>query len=714
MNLIWGRQPKPNMGKLDFTATVSKLAQDELGKRQHYRPVYSLHKYWARRAGSQFRSILLRTLLPDSILFLQDEDGSLSAKSKYFKNFDFKNKVILDPFMGGGTTLIESNRLGCNVIGWDLNPLSWWITREGLKIIDVDRLKKYADEVFKVAQNELDDFYKTEIENSNGDLVKADVMHFFWFREAKCEICEKEVSLHSRTILNKGLKRNIGISSENPATTVCLACGDLGEWNGSGDFDCKSCNSKSDPLSKGVSSGSFECCGKKQKVVENVKKYGRLKERLVAIEYIDPDTKQRLYKSPSKEDLRIIEQGRLLVEANKNKLAIPNSKIPKGDSSKRWLNHQYERYVDVFSDRQILAVNSILESIKSVIPIDDIEYRYSLITALSNSLEYNNMMVPYNYPHRKLHHLFTHHALPITMMPVENNLLGIEGKGAGTFRNCVTRYLKGKKYCNSPYDKYKNAQNKLISVDSDERIGATFVDDIDQFGESNASLLRCGDSTKLHEHIPDKSVDYVITDPPYYDSIHYSELANFFYVWMKEFCPEVEFFSRETIDSTKEAIVNKGHNKGAKEYTDLMAGVFSSCHRVLKDDGKLVFTFHHKKIEAWWTIAESLSRAGFCVVNTFAVESEYKVNPHIRDKETLDMDLVLVCEKKNPGNTDPTDIFSELIAKASEKHNNPNWHYLQFIGLLLTETTRCFDNNSVNFEWFEEMNKKHNSLNHRS
>ena len=48
-----------------------------------------------------------------------------------------------------------------------------------MKIIDSDRLKKYADEVFKVAQNELDDL-QTEIENSNGDLVKTDVVHFFW------------------------------------------------------------------------------------------------------------------------------------------------------------------------------------------------------------------------------------------------------------------------------------------------------------------------------------------------------------------------------------------------------------------------------------------------------------------------------------------------------------------------------------------------------
>ena len=201
-------------------------------------------------------------------------------------------------------------------------------------------------------------------------------------------------------------------------------------------------------------------------------------------------------------------------------------------------------------------------------------------------------------------------------------------------------------------------------------------------------------------------MDYVITDPPYYDSIHYSELANFFYVWMKEFCPEVEFFSRETIDSTKEAIVNKGHNKGAKEYTDLMAGVFSSCHRVLKDNGKLVFTFHHKKIEAWWTIAESLSRAGFCVVDTFAVESEYKVNPHIRNKETLDMDLVLICEKIQSAEERPDpsmNIFAPLVEMASEKHTNPNWHYLQFIGSLLIVTTRCYNNSVVNYQWFEEL-----------
>jgi hypothetical protein len=99
------------------------------------------------------------------------------------------------------------------------------------------------------------------------------------------------------------------------------------------------------------------------------------------------------------------------------------------------------------------------------------------------------------------------------------------------------------------------------------------------------------------------------------------------------------------------------------------------------------------------------------VVDTFSVESEYKVNPHIRDKETLDMDLVLICEKKNPTVEAPLDIFSSLIVMASKEHSNPNWHYLHFIGLLLKETTRCFDNPLVDFDWFVEMNKKHNSIN---
>jgi putative DNA methylase len=97
------------MGSKKFVAShtediISKLAQDETGKRQYYRPVYSLHKWWARRPGALFRSIILLASDSDSDLFTTTAGGSLSPYSNYFKDHNLEDFVILDPFMGGGTT----------------------------------------------------------------------------------------------------------------------------------------------------------------------------------------------------------------------------------------------------------------------------------------------------------------------------------------------------------------------------------------------------------------------------------------------------------------------------------------------------------------------------------------------------------------------------------------------------------------------------------
>ena len=125
---------------------ISRLAQDETGKRQYYRPVYSLHKWWARRPGALFRSIILRASNPDHPLFLKTH-GALSQESHYFQSHHLENIVILDPFMGGGTTLVEANRLGAKVIGCDLNPVSFWVVRETLKPIDLKKTQQLLQTV---------------------------------------------------------------------------------------------------------------------------------------------------------------------------------------------------------------------------------------------------------------------------------------------------------------------------------------------------------------------------------------------------------------------------------------------------------------------------------------------------------------------------------------------------------------------------------------
>ncbi|MDP3184669.1 MAG: DNA methyltransferase, partial [Anaerolineales bacterium] len=171
---------------------ISQLAQDEAGKRQYYRPVYSLHKWWARRPGALFRSIILLATNSDKGLFLSDADGSISILSDYFKGHNLENAVIFDPFMGGGTTLVEANRLGAKVIGCDLNPVSYWIVRETLKPIDLDKLDRYFRQLESTVGERIKSMYRTHCIRCNS---LSDGLYVFWVRYVKCPFCGENAHL---------------------------------------------------------------------------------------------------------------------------------------------------------------------------------------------------------------------------------------------------------------------------------------------------------------------------------------------------------------------------------------------------------------------------------------------------------------------------------------------------------------------------------------
>jgi len=126
----------------------------------------------------------------------------------------------------------------------------------------------------------------------------------------------------------------------------------------------------------------------------------------------------------------------------------------------------------------------------------------------------------------------------------------------------------------------------------------------------------------------------------------------------------------------------------------------------LKNEGKLVFTFHHTKREAWWTVLMAIIKSGFRVIDSFPVLSEYKVNPHIRNKQSLDMDLVLICEKRvvhqEPLSTSPTEILQRVMTpQIKNSHSNGNKLFLYFMGELLKTASSTTDNKRLDFDWFE-------------
>src|SRR5438093_3093732 len=88
---------------------VAAMALREKQIQQNYRPVIAVHKWFARRPGTLFRALLLA------------EFGRDTLRESYFQPQDLSGIRIADPFMGGGTPLLEANRMGCDVIGYDIN-----------------------------------------------------------------------------------------------------------------------------------------------------------------------------------------------------------------------------------------------------------------------------------------------------------------------------------------------------------------------------------------------------------------------------------------------------------------------------------------------------------------------------------------------------------------------------------------------------------------
>src|SRR3990170_3516629 len=99
---------------------ISQVAEQESWRKEINRPIYHIHKWWATRLGSVFRSIILAAL---------SRPGSDTWKS-FYEHHKFTGKVVLDPFMGSGTTLGEAVKLGAKAIGCDINPVSTFLVRQ--------------------------------------------------------------------------------------------------------------------------------------------------------------------------------------------------------------------------------------------------------------------------------------------------------------------------------------------------------------------------------------------------------------------------------------------------------------------------------------------------------------------------------------------------------------------------------------------------------
>src|SRR5216683_5347870 len=133
---------------------IATLALREKQIQQNYRPIIAVHKWFARRPGTLFRGLLL------------SEFGSKLVEEAYYRANSFEGVTIADPFMGGGTPLLEANRIGCDVIGTDINPMAAWIVREEIEHLDLAAYRAAADSLLGALTDEIGAGYRTDCPRS--------------------------------------------------------------------------------------------------------------------------------------------------------------------------------------------------------------------------------------------------------------------------------------------------------------------------------------------------------------------------------------------------------------------------------------------------------------------------------------------------------------------------------------------------------------------
>lgn len=705
---------------------LNPLARKE---RYWYYPVYKMHKWYARRSASTFRAILLGAALP-----AEDDDGEpIDLMEEYFEshkddprllNDEGEPMTVLDPFMGGGTTVVEAARLGFNVIGSDYNPIPWFIVKTQTTPIDLDELDAAYQRLADKVKEPLLDLYKTEcpVTGKDGDIiygfwVKQGIcvdpncgevtdlfkkyivgriqgdLGLYYFPDVECPNCNKEFDweIERCTITAGGpqIEGNKPSGKKRPEGTK-YAHGLLEDG-----VDCPHCDyhvqqkdfteapNKTkkkvrveavvdptndeffevrggvpkeitspvsghtfEPKSGTTYRGKFTCehCGRKQAIVDSAEAHGEpLPFRYYGVyahsPHLDEDAEvqrqaremglptnnDKWFAPVSDEDLAKVEYAQQKFEEVGDELPIPDQEIPEGRNFRDLRCHMYRKWSDLFGERHKLALGMLLKAIAEE-PDDDL--RDALLGAFQCHLENASNLAAYDMSRNMLQRVTAAHDYRNPTTIAENNIWGM-GQGRGPFSNSFDKVRDG----------YEFAQNSYVKDTESNKIDAGDVEPDDWLVEANHSSAN---SLKYD----DSSVDLVVTDPPYAGSVQYGEMSDYFYVWLHQVLKEDYSAFEPEITLKSQEIIEDEQTKGPEEYFEMLTEAWTECHRVLKDDGILAFSFHHKEGDRWTGLLESLFEAGFYLVGAYPTHSEALESIVIQSTGGITYDIIHVCRKR--------------------------------------------------------------------
>ena len=601
---------------------IAQLALKEKQIQQNYRPIIAVHKWFARRPGTLFRGLLLA------------EFGKGDVADLFYQANQFQNIRIADPFMGGGTPILEANRVGCDVMGFDINPMAYWIVKQEIEYLDLDAYQSSARALRAHLENEIGQLYRTRCIHCGSE--EAHVKYFLWVKTQTCNHCGQPIDLFPGYLVAR--------NNRHPKNVlVCHQCGELAEVDDiKRPGHCPHCGAELQTAGA-AKRGKVIC-----PVCQGVNSYpspndGPPQHRLFAMEYYCPVCKAthkgRFFKKPDEQDMANVREARERWEQIEP-IFTPGDEIPTGDETNRLHRWGYQHYHEMFNPRQLLGLEIAARYISQ---IEDDRVRHALATNFSDLIRYQNMLCRYDPASLKSLDIFSVHGFPVGLIQAESNMLGIYDPmsrkivGSGGWANIIEKYHKAKSYCHRPFEIQHSGKKKKVILISGEWIG-----DVNEQGERKKVELHCSDAATAN--LAPNSLDGVFTDPPYFGNVQYAELMDFLYVWLRQLVKnEDDAFQSSSTRNHDELTANADMGRGIEHFTDGLSRVFQVMSRALKPGAPFVFTYHHNDLKAYLPIAVAILDAGLTCTATLPSPAEMGASIHISGTKSSTVDTVFVC-----------------------------------------------------------------------
>jgi adenine-specific DNA methylase len=645
-------------------------------------PFKGLHRWYSRKPLSFSRASVLASLLPADITMQEFEYllGLVPGQEvKLYKTppnsvqikkvQDYCEKVwgtrtptVLDAFAGGGSIPFEAARYGLNVLASDLNPVAVVTMKAAMEYPlkfgpdlqqDIDKWVKWVGDE---AEKRLAEFFPS--------LPGETVQNYLWAHTVVCPSCESVVPLSPNWWLSKtsnyggkGQARKVTSdwyavkpipNPENKRVDFELVKGKKGKGTtiqtDDGEYDPDTTNT----LSRGV--GKCPNCNNviEDEIIKFQAQSQGLGNQLYAVTYKKNQSILE-FRIAENIDFNAVTKSEIYLHSFwnnwENKGIIPREQREKtGTQAERVYIYGITETSHYFNPRQLLTLVNYLEIINEAKVILQTEYKLEKVEAIATYLalifdrcvDTNCRLNHWDSSRGGAKRASAQHTFNLMW-----NYPEISGNGE-LWLSCA--------------DAFASDYESLCALFG-TKLGSKGIPGIEQ---TNIKSIKIDSASADNlAHIPDNSVNAVVTDPPYYSTIQYAELSDFFYVWLKRTLGDIfpELFYLELTDKDREAVANPSRfrNMGVspeilanQDYEAKMAMAFAEYHRVLRDDGVMTVQFNHKDSGAWDVLAKSLIDAGFEITASWAVSTENPQNLHQAQKNAVSSTVLLVCRKRDP------------------------------------------------------------------